>query len=253
MLAMDGTVRGVFRTRVVWFAEQPVDMSGFACLTFRQCARKVENPGFIRSEFTTLVLDLSKNQEELWEGFNAKSCRYKINRATRDGVIVEKSNDLELFRALNIEFAQNKNTGDGDFDIAAIGPFSQLFLAKYQEKVIGGQLYLFDRHKMRLLFAASNRFGQDKELERTIGFANRLLVWEAIKWGKAQALKEFDFGGYYTGAHPDTEKENINNFKKSFNGELVTHYNYYKEYSKLYGLTGRLLRIPHSIAIMAHK
>lgn len=247
MLVIDEPVLGIFRSRVVWFAEEPVDMDGFACLTFRQCAKKVEKSGFMRSEFTTLTLNLCKELEELWEGLNAKSCRYKINRAIREGVIIERNNDVELFRRLNIEFAQQKGIGGGNFDTAKISPVSQLFLAKYQEKIIGGQLYLFDKNKIRLLFSASKRFGQDKELERNIGFANRLLVWEAIKWGKEFGLKEFDFGGYYTGSQPDTEKENINNFKKSFNGELVTHYNYYKEYSKLYSMSGHLLRTLRSL------
>jgi lipid II:glycine glycyltransferase (peptidoglycan interpeptide bridge formation enzyme) len=246
MLVIDESARGIFRSRIVWFADEPVDMEGFACLTFRQCAKKVEKPGFIRSEFTTLTLDLTKDLEVLWEGFNAKSCRYKINRAIREGVIIERSNDLELFRAMNINFAQKKGIDNGDFDVEKIGPVSQLFLASYKEQVLGGQLYLADKNKMRLLFGASKRFGQDKELERSIGFSNRLLVWEAIKWGKEAGLKEYDFGGYYTGSKPDTEKENINNFKKSFSGELVTHYNYYKEYSRLFSLSGRLLNIQRS-------
>lgn len=247
MLEIDERSLGIFRSRTIWFAEGPVDMDGYACLTFRQCAKKVEKPGFIRSEFTTLTLDLSKGLEQLWEGLNAKSCRYKIGRAIREGVTIERSNDLELFRTLNNEFSIKKGIGDVNFDTAKLAPVSQLFLAKYQEKVIGGQLYLVDANKMRLLYGASRRFDQDKELERTIGFANRLLIWEAIKWGKESALKEFDFGGYYTGSQPDIEKENINNFKKSFNGELATHYNYHKEYSKLYSMSGRLLRTLRSL------
>jgi hypothetical protein len=33
----------------------------------------------------------------------------------------------------------------------------------------------------------------------------------------------FEIGGYYTGEKSDPQKERINQFQKSFGGELITH------------------------------
>jgi len=82
----------------------------------------------------------------------------------------------------------------------------------------------------------------DRRKATLIGCANRLLVWEAIKYAKENCIKEFDMGGYYVGP-PNEELERVNDFKKSFGGTIVTKYNYFKDYSTVYNLARRLYKI----------
>ena len=94
--------------------------------------------------------------------------------------------------------------------------YGTLFIAKHQGECIGGQLYIEDKDTIRWLIGASKRLNVSKEEATLIGNANRLMIWEAIKYAKSRNIKEFDFGGYYTGIQPDKQKEDINKFKKSF-------------------------------------
>ena len=50
-------------------------------------------------------------------------------------------------------------------------------------------------------------------MQSLIGAANRLKIWEAIRYAKNAGIGKFDMGGYYTGKKADPQKEGINIFK----------------------------------------
>lgn len=233
----------LFRTREIWFVERPYDVADCASVTFRQCREKVDLDGFARAPFTTLVIDLTRDLDALWQGLDAKSCRYKINRGAREGIEVAVSSDYALFDALHRRFVAKKGLKSGGFDLARMHGHTTLFLARHQGAVIAGQLYLHDAQHMRYLLGASERLGAGKGQSTLIGFANRQLMWEAIKYAKARGMVEFDLGGYYTGDDPGDPRHGINAFKRGFGGQLVTHYHYSKCYSPLYSFARALYRL----------
>lgn len=112
--------------------------------------------------------------------------------------------------------------------------YGTLFVAEFDGEIIAGQLYLEDENYIRWLVGASKRLEVDSNKAILISCTNRLIIWEAIKYAKEKGIKEFDFGGYYTGKEKDKQKEKINVFKKSFGGELTIQYTYKKYYSKIY-------------------
>jgi len=116
-----------------------------------------------------------------------------------------------------------------------------LFISEFQGKIIGGYFYLSDGKIIRSLLSASSRFEEKDISRRILGHSDRLIIWEAIKYSKEKGMITFDMGGYYTGEKPDAQKESINDFKKSFGGELVTHYIYQKDYSILYHIGKKML------------
>jgi lipid II:glycine glycyltransferase (peptidoglycan interpeptide bridge formation enzyme) len=75
----------------------------------------------------------------------------------------------------------------------------------------------------------------DSDRATLIGNANKLLVWEAIKYAKGKGLREFDFGGYQVGDRY-LQLVGYSAFKKSFGGDLVERYEYRKYYLKIYKL-----------------
>ncbi|NQE54743.1 hypothetical protein C5S29_14225 [ANME-1 cluster archaeon GoMg3.2] len=107
-------------------------------------------------------------------------------------------------------------------------------MTEFDGEIIGGQFYLEDENNIRWLVGASKRLEVDRNQATLIGNANRLVIWQAIQYAKEKGIKEFDMGGYYTREAKDVQKERINAFKKSFGGELVTHYIYHKDYSRIY-------------------
>jgi len=109
-----------------------------------------------------------------------------------------------------------------------------LFTAEWEGEVLGGCYFIHDEENIRWLVGASKRLEVDRKKATLIGNANRLIIWEAIKWAKERGIKEFDLGGYSLEAesNPNDPRYGINKFKKSFGGKLVTRYFYYKDCSK---------------------
>jgi lipid II:glycine glycyltransferase (peptidoglycan interpeptide bridge formation enzyme) len=214
----------------VWFAKAPFEIKNTAQAIFKDC--KGQGEGFSCSEFATLTIDLRMGLNEIWRGMDGSSTRYSINRAEREGVKIRINENFEEFKKIEDDFRKLKSlppvAGLDDYQ-----KFTVLFTAEYKGKVIGGNLFIFDEKNFRWLLGASRRLkpGEDKII---IGCANRLLIWEAIKYAKARGIEEFDFGGYYTGREKDEEKERISAFKKSFGGKLTIHYECKKNYSKIY-------------------
>lgn len=226
----------IFKTKTIWFSEAPFDVSGYDGVSFHACTRNVDLEGFSKQEFTTLVIDLTQDLETIWKKMSKSSCRYSINKAKKDDVIVRVNQGYDEFHLINSEFRTKKGLSEYNVDIEFMKRNGVLFVSEYNGEIIGGQLYISDGKNIRWLLGASKRLEETREMRTLIGNANRLAIWEAINYAKENNLNNFDMGGYYTGETPDPQKDGINIFKKSFGGELATHYIYQKDYSKLYSL-----------------
>lgn len=230
---------GPFKMKQIWFAQQPYDVDGVGRIIFRDCKNKVNAPGFSFDEFTTLVVDLTRELDGIWADMDKSSCRYAIRRAERDGIVVKINEDAEKFCKLNKNFRKKKGLFIGPSDsLGFIIKNGTLFTAYYNNKIISGSFFLEDMNNIRWLFGASDRLIVDTKQASIIGNANRLIIWEAIKYAKNKNIKEFDFGGYLESSN-DEQKINISLFKKSFGGSVVSRYVYKKDYSYLYKLISK--------------
>jgi len=225
-----------FVHREIWFADYPIDIKGVHSIAFMACKKKVNLNDFRRQPFTTLVIDLTQDLDYIWRHFDRKSCKYMINRAIKERVQIKLNADWDEFYMLERNFRQKKGLPIASPIPDEIkGRGAVLLTAYLNGELVAGQLYLKDDTHMRWLRAASKRLEVNRKKAILIGCANRLLIWEAIKYAKEKGIKEFDMGGYYIGP-PNEELEKINIFKKSFGGTIVTKYNYFKYYSTIYAL-----------------
>ena len=172
-----------------------------------------------------------------------KSCRYEINRAKRDGVIIKINQNFDEFCEMDRSFREKKGLGIGSLRPEFMRRYGTLFTAEVSRETIAGQFYLDDEKNIRWLVGASKRLEVDRDKAIVIGCANRLMLWEALKYAKEKGIKEFDFGGYYTGGDTNDPRYSINLFKKSFGGKLTTLYNYDKVYSRAYKWARLLYRL----------
>ena len=241
MLEIDHNAYG-FKWKTIWFSEHPYDIIGYDGVIFRQCSKNTVLEGFLKQEFTTLIIDLTKTKNELWENMSKSSCRYAINRAEKDGVTIKMNQGYELFYDLNSNFRALKDISRYDVDIEYMKKHCTLFMAESDGDLLGGQLYLNDHDHFRWLLGASNRLASSDK-KTLIGNANKMMIWEAILHAKDNDKKIFDMGGYYTGENNDSKMEGINRFKKSFGGELTMYYHYQKDYSKIFALLKRMYNL----------
>lgn len=228
-----------FRSTEVWFSDYPFDISCCYFLTFRACKHKITLPGFRCEEFTTLVIDLNQSVEDIWRSLN-DTCRNGISQARRSAVKMKINENYEEIWRMNEAFRVQKGVNVTRISVDYMKKYGTLFVAELDNEIVAGRFYLDDAHNFRTLISVSNRLSVDKNRARMIGNINRWLTWESLVYAKEMGIKEFDLGGFYTGNVPDPQKEAINQFKKSFGGVLVTHYQYQKEYMIFYTMLKKI-------------
>ena len=223
-----------FKKKNIWFAESPFDVDDCDIVLFFSCRKNVDRPDFEKKESPTLIIDLKKDLDEIWKNMGNKSCRYFIKRAAREGIEVRKNTEQNTFMALYSDFTKEKNFHSIIVGKDALKKYATFFTAFYDSELLAGIILVEDSKNARWLLGGSKRLEADKKKSVLISCANRLLIWEAIKYAKEKGLEAFDFGGYYLGTDKDNPLHKINQFKRQFGGALVIYYNYTKYYSKIY-------------------
>lgn len=235
--------RFIFKTKEIWFSNILFDIKNYDVVVFRSCKNKIDVKDFLCTESATLIIDLTDSLDSIWNAMSKSSCRYAIKRAMRDGVTVKVNQNYSNFYDLNRSFRRHKKISSFNIDPEFMKKYGTLFTAEIDNEILTGQFYLNDENNMRWLLGASKRLETDNVTATLIGNANRLLIWEAIKYCKEQDIKEFDFGGYYIGEKHDEPRERINLFKRSFGGKIFPIYTYEKIYSIKYQLAKKIYNI----------
>ncbi|MFN3302012.1 MAG: lipid II:glycine glycyltransferase FemX [Patescibacteria group bacterium] len=159
----------------------------------------------------TIILDLTKSEEEILEGMHPKT-RYNIRLAEKRGVrvkISQKKEEIEIFLKLLEKTAQRDKFKIYPFKyyrklLQLDKNFVKLFLAEYQGKIIAGNLMIFFADTSTYLHGAS------ADEYRNV-MAPYLLHWLAIKEAKRMCLKYYDFWGIDEKKWPG-----VTRFKKGF-------------------------------------
>lgn len=232
-----------FKKKSIWFAEHPFDVDGCDAVFFYACESKASDHGFLCEQAPTLIIDLTEHLDKIWKNMEQKSCRYFINRAKREGIVAKINQDLANFIELYKNFTKKKKIKLFKEEIEIMEKsYGTLFTAYHKDELIAGIYTIEDERHMRWFIGASKRLEADKKKATLIGCANRLLIWEAIKYAKEKGLKEFDFGGFYLGDKKDDPRYSINLFKKSFGGKLAIYYKCKKYYSNFYRLARGIIQ-----------
>jgi peptidoglycan pentaglycine glycine transferase (the first glycine) len=144
----------------------------------------------------TLILDLRPSLEEVFQQFR-KSARRKIGQAERKGITVQpgRREHLDDFYTMMTLTAQRGGFAPKSLDYyqrewEAFERENQVrfLLARYEEQIVAADLvYVFGKHAAFFHQASS---GEAAQLN-----PNSLLVWEEIKWAKAQGCETFDLWG----------------------------------------------------------
>ncbi len=165
----------------------------------------------------TLILDLNKNLEEIFQNLHPKT-RYNIRLAQRKGLTVKKgqwdSNDFENFWELIQKTAKRKKIRSYSKDyyrkLLKIMD-TELFLAEYKDKIIAANIVIFFGKKAIYLHG-----GSDYQFRSLM--APHFLQWKQIERAKEKGCVEYDFWGIDEKKWPG-----LTRFKKGFGGEEITY------------------------------
>ncbi len=172
----------------------------------------------------TSVIDLTRSEEEILNSFKPKT-RYNIRLAEKHGVKVQEDNSETAFnKYLDLLFetcqrqgfyAHNKDYHRQQWKILQPAGISHLLTATYKGKILSAFLLFIFNDTLYYPYGASTR--EYKEL-----MAPTLLMWKAIKFGKAHGCKLFDlWGDTEPNPPPNHPYYGFHRFKEGFSPKLV--------------------------------
>ena len=186
---------GVFAVKM----ESEILKSPETIAEMKQLGLEIVRP--IQPNYSTIVLDISptKSEEELLRAMPKKGAKYAINRALRDGVIVEEvpctSQNAHAFYDLWVETAQSAGFYIHDFTYHyefwktfCENNMGQLFFAKFQGQIVAGAFALCLEKKSTYKDGASVR------VRKAYG-ASHLLQWRVIQWARKRGVTTHDLCG----------------------------------------------------------
>jgi lipid II:glycine glycyltransferase (peptidoglycan interpeptide bridge formation enzyme) len=175
---------------------------------------------------STLVLDLSKSEEELRSGLESGH-RNRINTAQKRGVTVTQSTSLNtvgpFLKLLKDTATHAKITNHPDWYYQKMAKslieqgIAKFYIASAEGSPASISL-IIDWGETRYYAHTGN----DQILNRQYKAAVSN-VWQMILDAKADGLKYFDFWGIAPPDQPDHSWAGLTGFKKGFGGEVVTN------------------------------
>lgn len=179
---------------------------------------------FLCSEqaFQTPLLDLSSTEEDLWKGFEIKSCRYEIKKGQKTEHEILQNEELgtamdlmnESIRRMRYRGPLKQNEWD------ALSKDHDIFLCKHAGQPVAVHVILKDTPVRAKLMLSATADRSDETLRGVIGPLNRLLHWHEIVHYKTLGFRKYDFGGCNLDkGSPDYP---IARFKLSFGATVVS-------------------------------
>lgn len=209
-----------------WFAKEPIPNSFWQIVCLRQYLGICKPLLFIRQPFYTLLLDLTKSEEEL-VSLMAKNTWYEIKRAARDELIWKDAIPLQEFLNFYNKFALAKRLNA--VSLKALSSLGKAFVAtgvyrSDEPLVMHGYLVDEALGRVRLLYSGSDQMLLSSQ-KALLGRANRRAHWLDILHFKKLGFKVYDFGGIEREAS-NQAGQGIAAFKKGFGGREVREDHY---------------------------
>lgn len=199
---------------------------------------KLNLQGFFGYSKPTLLIDLTKSENDILSGFN-DTTRNEIRKTDKIENLMFEMKDrpdedsYELYK--RFEYSQERVPVN--IDILKKNIF---FAAYLDQKLISG-IYVTPVHPylvIRSIFSA-RLATEDKDMYKIIAYSTRRLVWEACVWGKRNGYVSLDMASVNI-HNPKTLS--IAKFKMSFGKDLTPEYTYiYK--TLLFSLFEKLVKV----------
>ncbi|MCD6577746.1 MAG: peptidoglycan bridge formation glycyltransferase FemA/FemB family protein [Anaerolineaceae bacterium] len=176
----------------------------------------------------TIVLSLIGSEEE-WLSRMKQKTRYNIRLARKKEVVVEQSNNIEIFNDLiKITGARDKfgvhpaRYYEDVFNLFSKNQNCVLLIAKYKKTPLAGVMVFTRGHRAWYFYGASTNLERNR-------MPAYLLQWEAMKLAASRGCTEYDLWGI-----PDEEQDvleknfmlrsdglwGVYRFKRGFGGEI---------------------------------
>jgi len=223
------TYSSIFLKKKWFWFEDPREIENCAMVNFFSY-NDIKKDGFNKKSSTTTVIELNKSLEDLWVAMRKSFVKKQIARGQKNGVEIVQDNNFKDFKKIYLSFRKEKRLAKDRYQNFVNNGI--LFSAYYNNKMIAGGVFIANNLYMRAWVLASTRFVDDGKMRDIVGQANRMIIWEAIKYAKKKNLTFFDLGGINPKSNEKSEVA-LMEFKESFGGKRIECFYYHKIYSKI--------------------
>lgn len=169
----------------------------------------------------TILLDLKKTKEELFQMLEKKSIRWGVKTAEKNNLIFNQASeqDLDLFYEMYKKTSQQGNfqaESKSFIEYISKTDKAKLFVIKDKKEIVAGGMILIDKDYNYSILDLTSASEKGLDLQ-----AMPFLYWNLILYSKSLNLEKFDLGGYDKESKQGEKTYNINKFKERFNGEIV--------------------------------
>jgi peptidoglycan pentaglycine glycine transferase (the first glycine) len=160
------------------------------------CSQEFRANPYTNQPRATIILDLTPDLDDILKQMRKKTRQY-IKRATRKGVTVRVGGRKDLPAFYELMQITGRRSGfsprirdyyEYEWQTLAKNGQGVLFLAYYQDQLLAGRIAFHFGKRAAEFHAGSSNEHVDLR-------PNYLLVWEAIKWAKAQGCCTYDLWG----------------------------------------------------------
>lgn len=177
--------------------------------------------GFSEDTRATIVVDTSKDLEDIWNGVERKTARWGVKKAKKLGVKIREAKDKEwdLFARMYEETCKRDSIKPDDLEDIKLTKkhlkgVAKLIVAEFEGKIIAGSIYSIFRKRMLHMYNASS----SKYLYTQ---PNNLLYWYMVEECKKKNLDELDLGGIAS-ITKKGKTRGVNRFKERWGGNIIT-------------------------------
>lgn len=188
---------------------------------FNNSGTKYLEYGFRKSNFYTFLLNLNKNEKDLWDSFH-KHIRNSVRKAEKTGLKIVETNTWEewqKFYRLHVDHSNRRMIAPKSekffkllFEQFLPKEMVKLFIALDGDQIIGGMLFLEHKNIMTYYIGAS-----DDNYSKCS--PNDILMWNSIRWGLRNKIDILDLGD--TWPDPKSHIYSIHKFKEKWGGQLI--------------------------------
>lgn len=184
------------------------------------CMRALRDYGYEYVPRQTLVVDLGRGADKVWDGFAGRA-RNMVRKAEKNGLVAcevmpDESDMQGYYGMLTETFRRQGGFPPHPFsffrtacDHLAPAGYLKLVQARMDDRVVAGAIFLCFGERMMYLSGTSNEEGARLA-------ANSLIQWVAMKQAIDIGVTEYDLGG--------TGNARIDKFKESFGGRPLAHH-----------------------------
>lgn len=182
-------------------------------------------------KWNTSLIDLTYDEQELYNKIDKHSGRKNIERAIKRDVIIEEANEKNILEFSDLYYMnkQSRHATKNELDDmknwwSCLKPAGYSgFLTKKDDSLIGG--IMFSSFNNYIIEGGVARSEKDTKMKL---YSQDLIKWNIIQWGIKNNMKYYDLAGY--NPNPQSEKEKgIMRYKKKWGGK---NFEYWKILNK---------------------